>query len=102
MTFDVFLSKLHNVERVDENIYSASCPSCGSPGFKCYEYDGIVVFCDEGCTPAAICDALHITETDLMSDRRIFINSPMYGAFKSLDEVTEQEARWLIDGWIPE
>ncbi|MEE1046367.1 MAG: AAA family ATPase, partial [Clostridia bacterium] len=100
MQFNDFLARLHNSYEVGMNIHKAVCPSCGATdALAAKQYDDrISVLCQNGCTEGEICGALGITEQDLT----IADYTPMSALFKPLSDFEEQEAKWLIKGWIPE
>lgn len=87
-----------------ENIYFAECPIHNRPrGLILYESDGeIVLNCYDGCTREEICNAIGIDEIDVVSTEMVQLADPLLSCFRNMNTFNEEEASWLVDGWIPE
>lgn len=103
MELNEILSRIGSHREIYENSYAAHCPSCKTDDEALnilYDTnDGFTYMrCSNGCTQTQICNALSISESDLYAASA----SPMSKYFKPLFDFEEQEAKWLIEGWLPE
>ena len=99
MELNELLGKLEGVSPQERDIYFARCPSCGTAeALKIKQFDESISMLCGNCSDDEIYEALGITGDDLIIENY----TPVSVLFKPLSDFEEQEAKWLIKGWLPE
>jgi len=105
MQFQKALNQLTNIEQVGDYVYKANCPAHEDTDRQlvCFNDGGSAgVHCKAGCSKEDILRALHGEALDYYRDSLDWSFDPLLSYIKPLTDFEEEEANWLIPGWIPE